>query len=61
MRDTALFPAAACSQRLQSSRKRAETERGETGREADMKEVEGDKIDSRGEGEGYRPLSRDVC
>lgn len=42
MRDTALFPATACSQRLQSSRKLTETETGEGRKEVEKREEETD-------------------
>lgn len=65
MRDTAPFPVTACSQRLQSSRKR-EKKTGE-GREEDKWREKGrdrhgrkDQRDFRGEGEGCKPLSKDA-
>lgn len=60
MRDTALFPITAYSQRLQSSGKHTETERGGEGRREGDRQWEGDKRDFRGEGEGYKPFNRDV-
>lgn len=70
MRDTALFPVTACSQRLHSSRKHTETERGERGEGKERGKKRGETDEGgkrqerfyfRGEGEGYKPLSRAVC